>query len=85
MLGAIAALKNRADEAERCYRDALHLAGERGMLPLVARCHAGLAALEESANRHGQAAEHEAIARDLCRRMGIDVRDLGPAELTRSS
>ena len=85
VLGAIAALKNRADEAERCYRDALHLAGERGMLPLVARCHAGLAALEESASRHGQAAEHEAVARDLCRGMGIDVRDLGPAELTRSS
>jgi class 3 adenylate cyclase/tetratricopeptide (TPR) repeat protein len=78
-IGWIAALRGRAEEAAGLYRDALALASERGMLPLAARCHLGLAGLV------GQEGEHAAAARDLCRRMGIDAAVVGPIEVAAAS
>jgi class 3 adenylate cyclase/tetratricopeptide (TPR) repeat protein len=85
VLGAIAARKARVGAAETQYRESLHYAVGGGMLPLVARCHLGLAALERSCERGRQASEHEMAAHGLCQRMGINVRDLEPAEHVRSS
>ena len=85
VLGAIATRKARVGAAETQYREALHYAVGGGMLPLAARCHLGLAALERFAGRGRQAAEHEVTAHGLCQRMGIDVRDLEPAERVLSS
>jgi len=83
--GAIAVQQAKGVAAETHYRKALEHAVEHGMLPLAARCHVGLAGLEESGGRGRQAADHEAAAQALCDRMGIQVRDLGPAERVLSS
>jgi tetratricopeptide (TPR) repeat protein len=47
LLGDIAARREplESDQAEACYRQALALAGELGMHPLVAHCHLGLGTL----------------------------------------
>jgi class 3 adenylate cyclase/tetratricopeptide (TPR) repeat protein len=60
-----------ADEAARFYREALELATEIGMAPLAARCHAGLAIVDERMSRHDAAEEHLAHARRMFRAMGM--------------
>jgi len=59
-----------SNEGESFYREALSLAVPRGMRPLMARCHAGLAALYRSNGRRLEAAQHRsestAIQRALC-------------------
>ena len=54
LLGAIAADKD-PDEAAEHYRQGATLAAVLGMLPLVARCEAGLAALDSPHDRRGPA------------------------------
>ncbi len=81
VLGAIALQTGQADIAGISLRQALDHALERGMRPLAARCHLGLAAVEESVGRLQQVAEHQAAAEELCRDMGIEVGDLGPTNL----
>jgi transcriptional regulator with AAA-type ATPase domain/tetratricopeptide (TPR) repeat protein len=53
------------------YREALTLARELGMRPLVAHCHLGLAALHRRSGTREQADEHLALARALCDEMGM--------------
>jgi predicted ATPase/class 3 adenylate cyclase len=81
-LGAIDARQARTAAASAHYGQALELADERGMLPLAARCHAALVALERTAGRTQRAAEHQSATDDLCHRMKIDVRDLEPTGRT---
>ena len=55
------------ESAESSYRDALALAESRGMRPLVAHCHAGLA--NQRTDKHQQAEEHFVTAMSMYREM----------------
>jgi hypothetical protein len=57
--------------AEAHYREALALAEELGMRPLVARCHAGLANLYRRTSKHQQARECLTTAMTMYREMGM--------------
>ena len=46
------------DEAERSYREAMALATELGMRPLVALCHRELGMQYQRAGKHAQSREH---------------------------
>jgi tetratricopeptide (TPR) repeat protein len=74
------------ESAESSYRAALALAEPRGMRPLVAHCHAGLAKLYRRTDKHQQADEHLAAATTMYRDMGMtywlekaeaEMRELG--------
>ncbi len=60
-----------ADEARDYYRQALELAGQLGMRPLVAHCHLGLTKLYRQIGDQEKAEEHLAVARAMCREMGV--------------
>ena len=64
LLGEIAAGRNPSsvEAAERDYRQAISIATELRMRPLLARCHLGLGALENRAARRSQAREHLSLA-----------------------
>ncbi len=73
LLGEIAA-RRAAPEfgiAEGYYRQALALAAELGMRPLVANCHLGLGMLFRRAGKRQEADEHLATATALCREMNM--------------
>ena len=55
--------------AEAFYREALALAGELGMRPLVARCHLGLGRLYRQAGEGAAAKEHLSTARTMLAQM----------------
>jgi len=57
--------------AEDSYRQALTLADELGMRPLVAHCHLGLAKLHRRPDRREQAAEHLDTAATMFREMDM--------------
>jgi tetratricopeptide (TPR) repeat protein len=59
------------DQAEAHYRDALDLAGELGMRPLVAHCHLGLGTLYVKTDQREQARVTLSAAIDLYRAMGM--------------
>jgi len=59
------------DEALRSYRQALELAGDLGMRPLVARCHLGLARLRRRTGDRAKTEEHIATATTMCLEMGM--------------
>ena len=69
-LGRIAAAAGDVREARSRFREALALGDARGMLPLLARCHADLALLDGAASEHARAAE------SLAARLGLRVSDL---------
>jgi class 3 adenylate cyclase/tetratricopeptide (TPR) repeat protein len=73
LLGDIAAHPDRSevDTAEAHYRQALALAEELGMRPLVAHCHLGLGRLYRRTDKHEQAHEHLATATTMYRDMGM--------------
>ncbi len=58
LLGEIAARHNPPEHAEGHYRDALALADELGMRPLVAHCHLGLGKLYRRTGKREQVQEH---------------------------
>jgi tetratricopeptide (TPR) repeat protein len=61
-----------AEDAERYYGEALALAGELGMRPLVAHCHLGLGTLyRRMDNKRPGAREHLATATTMYREMGM--------------
>jgi len=60
-----------AATAEASYRQALTLADDLGMRPLVAHCHFGLAKLHGRSDRREQAAEHLDTATSMFRDMGM--------------
>jgi tetratricopeptide (TPR) repeat protein len=61
----------RLDEALACYREALTLAGELGMHPLVAHCHLGLGKLYRRTGDRAKADEHLASATAMYREMDM--------------
>jgi tetratricopeptide (TPR) repeat protein len=73
LLGEIACQSDAADleAGDGHYRQALALGQERGMRPLVARCHAGLAGLYTRAGKSAEADEHVQIATRMYREMGM--------------
>jgi hypothetical protein len=71
LLAEIRAIEMGGEAAERFYREALDRATEIGMAPLAARCHAGLAIVDERMSRHDSAEEHLAHARRMFRAMGM--------------
>ena len=74
LLGEIASRRDspHLDRADGHYRQALALAHELGMRPLVAHCHFGLAKLcQRTGNRDETREEHVATATTLYRDMGM--------------
>jgi len=59
------------EEAEAAYREALKMAQEMGMRPLVARCHQGLGLLYRRTGTRDQAQEHLNIAAAMYREMDM--------------
>jgi tetratricopeptide (TPR) repeat protein len=59
------------DQADGHYRQALALAEELGMRPLVAHCHLGLGKLYHRTDQREQAREHLATATTMYREMGM--------------
>jgi tetratricopeptide (TPR) repeat protein len=71
-----------AEDARGYYREALRLAGELGMRPLVAHCHLGLGKLYHRAGRRQEAREHLTVAAASYREMGMNLwRDQAEAGL----
>jgi hypothetical protein len=59
------------EHAEQHYRQALGVAKELGMRPLVAHCHLGLAKLYRRTDKREQAQEHLATATTMYREMDM--------------
>ena len=60
------------EKAEKHYHDAMTLAKELSMRPLVAHCHFGLSTLYQRIAKQQQAQEHIAIASELYRKMDME-------------
>ena len=60
-----------AETAEAHYREALALATELGMRPLVAHCHLGLGKLYRRTGDRAKAQEHLTTATAMYREMGM--------------
>jgi len=73
LLGAIASHSGPpdAEKADTHYRQALTLAEELGMRPLVAHCHLGLGKLYRRTGQREQAHEHFTIATTMYREMDM--------------
>jgi tetratricopeptide (TPR) repeat protein len=59
------------DKAHGLYREALDLADELGMRPLIAHCHLGLGKLYRRTGKREQAQEHLTTATTMYREMGM--------------
>jgi tetratricopeptide (TPR) repeat protein len=59
------------EQAETCYQQALALADELGIRPLMAHCHLGLGMLHRQMGRHAMAHVALSTALDLYRAMGM--------------
>ena len=73
LLGDIATHPDRfdAESGEAHYREALALAEPRGMRPLVAHCHLGLAKLYRRTGKRQEAQEHLTTATTMYREMDM--------------
>ena len=73
LLGEIVAQRDPADAAlvESHYRQALGLAAELNMRPLIAHCHLGLGTLSRRTGKREQAREHITIATTMYREMDM--------------
>jgi len=71
LLGDISARRDSMEGAERHYREALGLAEELEIRPLVAHCHAGLGWLFERAGKREEAPQHLATAQAMYREMDM--------------
>jgi hypothetical protein len=73
LLGEIAAHResNAVEEAGSYYRQALGLASDLGMRPLVAHCHLGLGKLYRRTVQRQQAQEHLTTATTMYREMDM--------------
>jgi hypothetical protein len=60
-----------AESGEDYYRQALALAGPRGMRPLIAHCHLGLGSLYRRTGKGEEAREHLATATRMYREMDM--------------
>ena len=85
LLGEIQARPDSPERlgAEAFYQEALALAGELGMRPLVARCHLGLGRLYRQAGQGAAAKEHLGTARTMLAQMEMRFwLEQAEAELT---
>ena len=73
LLGEITARRDPPVHAERHYKDALALAEELGMRPLIAHCHAGLGRLFERAGKREEAREQRTTATAMYCEMGMTL------------
>jgi tetratricopeptide (TPR) repeat protein len=75
LLGEIAVHKDPPDilEVENHYRQALALAEELGMRPLIAHCHVGLGKLYRRIGNRQQAEEHLTTATAMMREMEMEL------------
>ena len=75
LLGEIAAREDPLDirKAENHYGQALALAEELGMRPLVAHCHVGLGKLYRRTGKREQAKEHLTLATSMMREMEMGL------------
>ena len=71
LLGEVTARRDPPEHADGHYRDALALAEELGMRPLVAHCHLGLGKLYRRTGKREQAQKHVATATTMYRDMGM--------------
>jgi tetratricopeptide (TPR) repeat protein len=73
LVGDIAAWRDppERDQAQTHYSQALALADELGMRPLIAHCHLGLGKLYRRTGKREQAQEHLTIATTMYREMGM--------------
>ena len=71
ILGEIAARRDPPGHADGHYREALALADELGMRPLVAHCHLGLGKLYRRTGKREQAQEHLTTATTMYREMDM--------------
>jgi len=73
LLGELALQSDPLDQetATRHFQQALAMAQERGMRPLVAHCHAGLGKLYRRTGQRAEAEEHFQIAIRMYREMGM--------------
>ena len=84
LLGEVVSRPDHPDveKAEGYYRDALALAAELGMRPLVAHCHLHLGRLCRKADQQERARDHLTTATTMYREMGMRLwQDLAEAEL----
>ena len=84
LLGEVVSRPDHPDveKAEGYYRDALALAAELGMRPLVAHCHLHLGRLCRKADQQERARDHLTTATTLYREMGMRLwQDLAEAAL----
>jgi hypothetical protein len=77
VLGAVA-LQTAADldTPRGHYESALRLAEERGMQPVVAHCHAGLAVAARRLGDRAAADTHRTRALEICQTIGMSVPPL---------
>jgi tetratricopeptide (TPR) repeat protein/class 3 adenylate cyclase len=73
-----------AEKAETSYRQAMNIAHELGLRPILAHCHLGLGKLCGRVGEHEEACRHLTTAAALCREMGMGFW-LGQAEEATSS
>jgi tetratricopeptide (TPR) repeat protein len=71
LLGEAAARRDPPEHADGHYRDALALADELGMRPLVAHCHLGLGKFYQRTGKRDDAREHLTTALTMYREMGM--------------
>ena len=71
LLGEVTARRDPPEHADGHYRDALALAEELGMRPLVAHCHLGLGKLYRRTGKREKAQEQISIAATMYREMGM--------------
>jgi tetratricopeptide (TPR) repeat protein len=71
LLGEIATTSAEEDTADRAYHDALALADEFCLRPLVAQCHLGLGKLDRRADRPLEAHDHLTTAATMFREMAM--------------
>ena len=71
LLGEVTARRDPPEKAEAHYRDALALAEELGMRPLVAHCHLGFSKLYRRTGKRQEAEEHLATATTMYRDMDM--------------
>jgi class 3 adenylate cyclase/tetratricopeptide (TPR) repeat protein len=62
---------SNVEAADRCYREALSLASELGMRPLLAHCHFGLGNLYHGAGKRKEAQDHLIAATTMYREMNM--------------
>ena len=71
LLGDVTARPDPPGHADGHYRDALALAEELGMRPLVGHCHLGLGTLYVRAGKRHEAQEHLAAATAIYRELDM--------------